>query len=46
MTVWSSLDVYDHFPKKRDLARNKINGCLKWWKGQQKMETGEVKGLF
>ena len=45
VTMWSSLDIYAHFPSARQLARGKIDGCLTWWKGVQNKDTGHLGGF-
>ena len=45
VTVWSSLDIYTHFPSARQLARGKIDRCLNWWKGVQNKSTGHLGGF-
>ena len=45
VTMWSSLDMYEHFPSARALARKKIDRCLKWWKGVQKDPNGRLGGF-
>jgi len=45
VTMWSSLDVYFHFPEDRKLAKRKIDACVAWWKKVHDQPTGRLGGF-
>lgn len=43
ITMWSSLDMYFHFPERRTHYRSRINVALAWWRRTQNAQTGALR---